>query len=115
MFKTLSTLYHTLPIFVWGLFLYIFNLGDMMVTLVLVEGYNALELNPLANHLLQHNPQTFILFKIGLVGFWIVILCNSTAFPKLRKNAIVLGTTLYFLVFLWHLSHFIWLGMAGAL
>lgn len=114
MINHLSMLCQTTPIFIWGLFLYVLNLIDMMATLVFVVGYGAIEMNPLVDLMLQYDPTLFILFKVGIVGGLITFLSDVSARPVFRKKALVMLTALYFLLFLWHLGHFIWFGMAGA-
>ena len=109
----LATLYD-LPHFLWGLALYMLNLVDMMATLVFVQGYDAVELNPIVDLMLETNPSMFVFFKAGVVGAFIAFLCNVPLRTETVKKALISLTTLYFLLFLWHLGHHMWFALTGA-
>lgn len=80
--------------------LFLLNLFDGVLTLYAVL-LGVLEVNPIMEHALQYGPAGFLLIKVGLVTFCLLVL-NYTLKGKQRRLLSFL-ILIYALVTVWHI------------
>jgi hypothetical protein len=80
------------------------NIADAFFTLVYLQR-GGTEGNPVADWLIRQGPEIFLFAKTGVIGLALAILCLHKNFQRARFG-VVLGTTLYVLLTIYHLFLF---------
>jgi len=81
------------------------NLFDAISTVIATSEFGAIELNPVANYVLQISPVLFIALKL-LIGFGCGYMLYKYAYKGIAKFGLITANVMYGLLVLWHC--FVW-------